>query len=396
MKNSMLFFLFFTPFLCLAQLSETFTDGNFTQNPVWTGTASNFIVNSENQLQSVAAIASASYLFTPSQAIENATWECKLRIDYPTSSSNYSCIYIVSDKQFIENGFCGYFVQVGGTNDEVSLYYQEGTQKIKIIDGVDKRTDIKPLIISIKVTRDSAAVFNLFSRLSTESDFVHEGSTQNNKVLKCNYFGLSYNNTSSTGNCYFFDDIEVTGTKLTDRFPPEWLSLEIKYPDTLQCVFSEAMNYDKIDLKIDLLPVTIVSQNIHQEMTEINLITEIPFEKGKVYQITLDGLFDLSGNAMIDNKKIHAFTEEMFPGDVVFNEVMFHQPDSSYEYIEFYNRSEKLIELSGFIFTTRKADGSLNTGNKIPDGVLIFPQTCVAFTSNATEIDSIMLVLKRQ
>lgn len=382
----MLFFLFFTPFFCFAQLSESFSDGNFTHDPVWTGITTSFIVNAENKLQSVATAASASYLFTSSQAMENASWECSFKIDYPTSSSNYACMYLVSDKQSIENGFNGYFVQVGGSNDEVSLYLQEGTQKIKIIDGIDKRTDVKLLDINVRVTRDSLAVFHLYSRLSTEKDYQYEGTTQNSKVLKSNYFGLMYSNTSLTGNCYFFDDIKVVGTKVTDRLPPEWLSLQTKYPDTLSCVFSEAMNFGRFELKINDLPARVLSQEINPEMTQIELITEQSFEKGRVYQITFEGLSDLSGNVLNDNTKTYAYTEKMFPGDVVFNEVMFHQPDSSFEYIELYNRSDKLIDLSGIVYTTLRADGSFNYGNKISGEVLIFPHSCIAFTSNAESV----------
>lgn len=378
----MLFFLFFTPFFCFSQLSESFSDGNFTHNPVWTGNANNFVVNSEKQLQSVASAASFSCLFTPSQAIENASWECEFTIDYPTSSSNYACMYIVSDKQFIENGFKGYFVQVGGSSDEVSLYYQNGTQKIKLIDGIDKRTDVKPLIINVKVVRDSLAVFRLYSRLSTEKDDVLEGIAQDGNVLRSNYFGLSYNNTSTTGNCYSFDDIYVKGGKVTDVTSPQWLSLELFYPDTLKCVFSETMNFDASALKINGQRTGVLSREINEEMTEIKLIASMSFERGNVYQISWEGLTDLAGNILKDTTINYACSEKLFPGDIVFNEVMFHQPDSSFEYVEFYNRSEKLIELGGLIFTTRKTDGTLNSGNKIPKEVVLFPREFVAFTSN--------------
>lgn len=382
----MLFFLFFTPFFCFAQLSDTFSDGNFTQNPVWTGITTNFVVNSNNQLQSAAASSSTSWLFTPSEAIEEANWECKFIIDYPTSSSNYACMYMVSDNHFIENGFKGYFVQVGGNNDEVSLYLQEGMQKIKIIDGIDKRTDVKSLEINVKVTRDSLSVFRLYSRVSTENEYVQEGTVQNSKVLRSSYFGLSYTNTSTTGNCYAFDDVNVTGSKIIDRVSPELIGMEVKFPDTIQCIFSEAMNFEHLKVKINNEHVAVIHQTISYDMTKINVILEKGFEKGKVYQIVLEGLTDQAGNAFDKNEKNFAATEKCYPGDVVFNEVMFHQPDSSYEYIEFFNRSDKLIDLSGMIFTTRKTDGSLNSGKTIPKGVILFPNDNVAITSNPERI----------
>jgi hypothetical protein len=291
-------------------------------------------------------------------------------------------MFMVSDNQFIENGFKGYFVQVGGNNDEVSLYLQEGMQKIKIIDGVDKRTDLKPLEITVKVTRDSLSVFHLYSRLSTENDYVSEGTVQNSKVLRSSYFGLSFTNTSTTGTCYAFDDVHVTGSIIIDRVSPEWIGMEVKYPDTLQCVFSEAMDFESLKVKINNEHVAVIQQTISPDMTRINVTLDKAFEKGKVYQIVLEGLTDQAGNVLGKNEKSFAATEKCYPGDVVFNEVMFHQPDSSCEYIEFFNRSDKLIDLSGMIFTTRKSDGSLNSGKTIPEGVILYPHDYVAFTSN--------------
>ncbi|KAB2826249.1 MAG: hypothetical protein F9K10_01910, partial [Paludibacter sp.] len=94
MKKTLLIFWLIMPFFCYTQLIESFSDGNFTENPVWEGTVNNFNVNSSFQLQSAAATPSTSYLLTRSEALENAVWECHFRIDYPSSSSNYACMYL--------------------------------------------------------------------------------------------------------------------------------------------------------------------------------------------------------------------------------------------------------------------------------------------------------------
>jgi len=388
MKSYMLFFLFFTPFFCFAQVSESFSDGDFTHNPTWTGTVSNFIVNNAFQLQSAASSASTSYLFTPSTAIENAVWECKMKIDYPTSSSNYACMYIISDVNTLENGIKGYFVQVGGTNDEVSLFLQEGMQKVKIIDGVDKRTDGKPVDISIRVTRDSLSVFRLFSKLPGEAGYFLEGEVQNNKVLKSKYVGLSFTNTNTTGHCYYFDDIQVTGTHVNDFIPPEIVNIEIKSSNDLLIYFSEAMIFSDFNISIDGKYVSIVDQTIAQDLASALVKLDMDFQPGKLYQIEIEGLTDEAGNLLVNNKKTAGIIEPIESGDVVFNEVMFHHADSSAEYIELYNRSERVIDLSGMIFTTRKTDGTLNSGNKIPAGIVMFPGAYLAVTNNVDAVSN--------
>ena len=124
--------MLFVPVFGFSQVSETFSDGDFTSNPVWTGMSSNFQVNSSGQLQSKASVASTSWLFTASEAIDNASWECWVKINYNPSSGNYPAIYIISDNNDLTSGCYGYFVKVGDTQDDVSLWLQEGTNIIRI------------------------------------------------------------------------------------------------------------------------------------------------------------------------------------------------------------------------------------------------------------------------
>ena len=92
MKNAVLFFMFFVPATLLAQITEDFSDGNFTENPVWTGISSNFKVNAEGWLQSNAASTSVSYLTTPSKSFIDAEWECRVKITY-TRITSYNVCY---------------------------------------------------------------------------------------------------------------------------------------------------------------------------------------------------------------------------------------------------------------------------------------------------------------
>ncbi len=371
-------------FLCLhakAQFTENFSDGNFTENPVWTGETQNFIVNTSNQLQSCATSASTSWLFTSSEAINDAVWECKIMINYTTSSSNYSSVYIISDVSDLTNGCNGYFVQIGGTNDEVSLFLQQGTTKTKIIDGTDKRVDGKPVDVIFRVERDSVGNFTLYSKLSSETEFFKEGTVNNDKVTTSKYFGLVYVNTSTTGSYYSFDDINVSGNKANDRTPPVWKSLSMLIPDKLALTFSEEIDITNANFSVNA-ELGNVSAYLSEDKTEVILDFESSFQKGTVYSLSVDNIYDLSGNWMKAETKKIAITENAVIGDLYWNEIMFENPESSYEYVEIINTSEKVIDITDFVFTTRKSDGSLNTGQKIPKNVMIAPNECIAFTEN--------------
>ena len=387
MKKLSLFFVFFVPVLCFGQVNENFSDGNITDNPVWSGTTSNFVVNSAFQLQSNAKTTSTSYLFTPSEAFDNATWECTVKIAYNPSAYNYACVYLASDKKDITSGCNGYYVQIGGANDEVSLYVQEGTKKTKIIDGTDKRTDCNPVELRIKVTRDSSGNFALYSKLASENDFVQEGTTQNNNVVKSStYFGLLFTNTAQTGKDYYFDDIVVTGDKTIDNEPPKWTSFTLIQPNNLKLGFSEAMDFTHAAFSVDQDMGTPSSQTVSDDKTTITLSFENDFERGKLYTLETSGLTDLAGNHLNITTRSTGIAEPIEINDLVINEVMFDSPESAAEYLEIYNKSDKLLDVSGLIFTTRKADGTLNKGDSISTGTIMLPKSYLALTSDAGKV----------
>ena len=50
MRSVFLLLVFITSF-AQAQVSDSFTDGNFTANPIWTGDGTEFTINTSQQLQ---------------------------------------------------------------------------------------------------------------------------------------------------------------------------------------------------------------------------------------------------------------------------------------------------------------------------------------------------------
>ena len=393
MKRLQLFFMFFVPALSLAQVNESFTDGDFVENPEWTGIVSNFKVNTEGQLQSTAPATSVSYLATPSDAFVNATWECWVKVSYSTSSSNYISIYLACDNAEISNGCNGYYVQVGGTNDEVSLFLQQGTKKTKIIDGVDKRTDGSGVELRIKVTRDANGNFELFSRLPAENSFFSEGKVQNNVLKSSSYFGLLYSNTSTTGSAYFFDDIIVTGDKAPDNELPELYFIKVLQPNELHLKFTERMNFDNAHFEVDEGVGELLGTAWSADKKSVVLTFEHNFEKGNLYTLYVSNLTDLAGNLLKNNTPDFGIPEAASANDLVWNELMFENPEQATEYVEIYNKSDKVIDLSGFLVTTRKIDGELNTGNKIPERTLIGPHRYMALCPQADSISSYFQLL---
>ena len=206
--------------VCTAQIADDFSDGDFTNNPGWSGDASKFVVQS-NQLRLMApAVSDVAYLSVPSAAINNASWEFFVNMDFDPSASNYADVYLTSDNAVLTGSLTGYFVRIGNTTDEVSLYRQDGSTKTKIIDGLDGRVSSDPVMIKIKATRDESGNWQLFSDPALSGTFLLEGSILDATHLSSAFFGLVCVYTSSRSADFYFDDFVVTGDPFVDPSTP--------------------------------------------------------------------------------------------------------------------------------------------------------------------------------
>ncbi|MDR1679126.1 MAG: lamin tail domain-containing protein [Prevotellaceae bacterium] len=379
MKRLVLFFLLGISISAFSQFTDDFSDGDFTGNPTWSGTTSNFIVNAEMQLQSNASATSTSYLTTESEAIKNAAWECWVKITYNPSNSNYASFYLVSSNSDLTNTNA-YYVQIGNSADEISLYKQTGTIKTKIIDGTDKRIDTNPVEVNIKVTRDENGKWSLFSKLATESDFVQEGNDTIETTHQFSYYaGVLFSNSGTTGKNYYFDNINISGEKYPDSTPPNVSSTVITDVNKLLITFSEKVDISAANFsfpnELGSFTSTLLADN-----RQLEIIFENEFVTRTVYPFTLNNIFDLNGNALEKTNYQFGVSESAEAGDLIINEVMPNSADGSEDYIEIYNKSDKIIDLTGVKFIkTSVADLAIQ---EIPTGTIIFPQNYLAFVAH--------------
>lgn len=377
------------------QWSDDFSDGDFTQNPAWSGMTDNFIVNPEKQLQSNASTASRSYLTTPSEAFDDATWEFLVRMNYNPSGSNYANVYLIADKANIAGDVNGYYVQVGNTADEISLFRQQaGSTPVKIIDGVDKTVDTNPVIVKIRVTRAKDGTFALYRQRTSDNasfndaDFVHEGSVNDTIVKGSRYFGVMFVNSNTTGKLYFFDDISVKGDKFLDVVAPEWTDLRITEPDKMVLTFSEPVDVSSAVFQVDNRVGSPTNIGVSGDQTTVTLTFDQTFVKGKIYTVEANGIKDFAGNALKNTVRKIGVVEPVSDGDIVINEILFDNPDFAPEYFEVYNNSPKTLDMSNVFFSTRNNAGVYTISNYFPSRSILLPYGYMALTTDVNLVKS--------
>ena len=343
-----------------AQLTENFNDGDFTNNPVWSGNTSDFIVNSSSQLQSNNTVANSGYfLSTPNTLATTAQWEMYIQITFNPSSANYIDAWLTSSaSDLTSNTNTGYFVRIGNTDDEISLYRKDaGGITTKIIDGADGVLNGSNNAMKIKVTRDSSNQWILSRDLSgTGNSYTSEGSVTDATYTSSSFFGF-YIMQSTAGffQKHFFDDIEIK-SYVPDITPPAIQSaiamsstaLDVFYSEPVQMPGSQLISNYSVNNNSGN-PVTAVPDATNPSL--VHLTFAASFTNSVTYTLSVNGVTDLAGNAISNGTANFSFyTPQQY--DVVIDEIMTDPtpqmglPGS--EWIELRNTSGFDINLEGW------------------------------------------------
>ncbi|GAC1602313.1 MAG: hypothetical protein NVS3B25_30590 [Hymenobacter sp.] len=234
--------LLLLPGLAQAQLRDDFSDGNFTANPTWTGDAASFQVNPQRQLQSngPAVTGSRVQLSTPCQASTGTVWEFWANLKLATSAANLADVWLMASQADLQNpATAGYFVRLGGTDDEVSLFRKDSARAaVPVIDGANS-TLASPTnnLVRVRVTRTPANRWTLERDLTGGRTFVAEAA----QPLDATYqrsaaVGVALLYSAANGRNFYFDDFAVT-----DATAPLLLRAVPLDARRLDVVFNEAV-----------------------------------------------------------------------------------------------------------------------------------------------------------
>ncbi|HWI90348.1 MAG TPA: lamin tail domain-containing protein [Flavisolibacter sp.] len=113
-----------------------------------------------------------------------------------------------------------------------------------------------------------------------------------------------------------------------------------------------------------------------------------PLQKRTVYNLTVNNLTDCKGNKIgVYNKARVGIAEEALQNDVVINELLFNPRPNAYDYVEVYNRSNKIIDASKLYIANRNTSGTLSSIKKLSEvPFFILPDDYIVVTEDASSL----------
>lgn len=377
-------------YLCqnsLAQISDTFTDGDYTNAPSWTLAATSDFTVTSGQLKSANTTTNSNfYISTTNTLVTNCQWEFYTNLQFNTSSANYIDIYLLSDVSNLQaTTVNGYFVRIGGTLDEICLYKRSGTiaTATKIIDGIDGITNVSNNILKIKVTRNASNVWSLERDVTgTGSSYAIEGTVSDATFTTSTSFGFFIQQSSSSFiQKHIIDDVTV-GPIVLDIIPPILVSASAISPTAVDVLFNETLDITTSQTVSNYTLNSLIGSptNATRDISNfklIHLIFSTPFTSGTTYTLSVNNVQDVSGNALTTSTV--SFTYFVFgtPNfkDIIINEI-YADPSpivnlTTCEYLELYNKSSSPFNLNGLKLTDGSSLATLSSYTLAPNGYVI-------------------------
>ena len=185
-RGILLFFSLLSSFFVRAQLADNFTDGDFTNNPSWTGSPAQFIVNTSQQAQLNNSVSGTSYLSTAHglSNLSNHEWQFWVKQSFASSSSNFGKVFLSVDNADLSSAQNGYYLLFGEANavDALRLFKLENGISTQLCAGVDGQISAS-FVTRIKVILSALGTWSLFADLSGASSFVLQGTANDPSII---------------------------------------------------------------------------------------------------------------------------------------------------------------------------------------------------------------------
>lgn len=115
------------------------------------------------------------------------------------------------------------------------------------------------------------------------------------------------------------------------------------------------------------------------------VILNTPLDSGEIRSLSVNMLYDCYHNLIAQNENRFALAQKEVAGDIVINEILFNPRPSGFDFVEFYNRSDKVLDLKNWLVSN---DDTSNLKAIVKESYLIVPNQYVVITEDIENIVS--------
>ena len=373
-----------------SQLTENFTDGDFNNNPKWTGDTLEFIVNSDFKLQLDApSNTDTSYLCVETGTLNfnaDISWEFYIKLDFSPSNNNNVRYYLTSNNNNLKGYLEGYFIRVGenGSLDKLKLYRQDGLNTTLLGSSIHTSFGVNPEF-RVRVNRDINGNWEVLSDSTGGNNFIYELGVSDNNHTFSTFSGLWCKHTSSNNDNFFFDDINISGSVIVDSLSPYVEAAIVTGKNSIELQFSEPLNQTVLDVNnYNLISINFPNpSSINTTLSGYDLIFQDSFFGNQTLELTISNIEDLSGNIMFDTLQI-LVPDTAQAGEVLINEVLFDPLSGGSDYVEIVNNSNKSFDIYKYFIAD--FDNGISNLKQIDQHFILSPGNFALLSEDSSQI----------
>ena len=179
-------------------------------------------------------------------------------------------------------------------------------------------------------------------------------------------------------------NVDQTAPSLKSAYTLDNTSIVLVFDEPLDSASAAAITNYRISPAATIQSASAVGPTFSQ----VQLKLSAPITAQTVYTITASNVSDCKGNKIGSRNSAQIGTPaDAVAQDVVINEILFNPKPNGSDYVEFYNRSNKVVDASKLFITNRNSSGVLGTLKKLSETpVYIFPGSYIVVTEDATSL----------
>jgi len=142
----------------------------------------------------------------------------------------------------------------------------------------------------------------------------------------------------------------------------------------------------------------ISAETLSPLFNQVQLKTNNVLTSNTLYNITVANITDCKGNVIgTANKAKVGLAVDATAGDIIVNEILFNPRSNGYDYVEFYNKSNKILDASKLYFANRNSSGVISSITALSTTPFyIFPSDFIVVTEDADNLSLNYLVEKAE
>lgn len=172
--------------------------------------------------------------------------------------------------------------------------------------------------------------------------------------------------------------------QLTNAYTTDSLTITLLFSEPLDSFGAAIVSNYAIDQGLAILSADPVSPLFDQVELKLN----VPLQPGSIYKLSVNNLTDCSNNYInINRNTTRIGIPSSIPVDVAINEILFNPRSGGSDYVEFFNRGDKVIDASKLKIANRNTSGlisSIQTISSLP--FYLYPGDYIVVTTDPVSL----------